>query len=458
MGGQIDVAVENSLVSLSGMVGSLAEKQAAGSIAESVRGVAKVNNELRVRGKRMPDPQLRKRIQNALAASPSLHEAGIRVNVQNGMVILLGSAETRALRNYAQEVVSNVRGVWEVRNDIEVDVGPDRSAEEIKREIEQRIAWDGTVSGDDLRVTVEGTEVELGGPVNSALERRAAVAAAWVPGVNNVDASNLQVIAPTRDDWVNWQRASTTVSNLLERTAVDPINIPFDRSDRLQRNAIRSALFYNPIVTTIPTVEVEEGVVTLSGRVDTLQQKMVAARVAGEVAGIKQVYNFIRVRPTLVPPDATVANRVRAALASDSYLPAAAIRVEADNGEVWLRGEVANTYLWGRAQEVAARVPGVALVHNRIRVPVPGAYDPPPLYLERGVLESETIYQNLQDRLFWQNFEDVQVQLDGGVVTLTGTVDTWAEKWSASRTALAAGAQEVNNLLQIAYPDGIFGS
>ena len=450
--GQIDFEINDAVVTLTGTVGSLAEKRAATRLVESIRGVDRVQNQLEVRGQQVPDARLRQEVHAALAQSPSLQDSRLGITVQDGQVELLGSTDTQAKKELAAEIVANVRGVRDVQNEIHLDSGPNRTEGEIKEEIQARIEWDSRISEENIAVQVEGTEVNLSGTVDTALERRAAVAAAWVPAVSQVDDSDLLVVGPTRQDWMSWQQS---VATLLERTAVDPVNLPYDRSDLLQRKAIRSALFYNPIVTTMPTVQVEEGVVTLSGRLDTLQQKMTAEQVAGEVAGVKRVYNFIRVRPNPVPPDNTLASRVRAALARDPYIAAAPVRIEAQAGEVWLRGEVNTTYLWGRAQEVAARVPGVSVVHNRLRVPVPGVDDPPPLYLERGVLRGESIFQNLRDRLFWQDFENVGVQVNGNVVTLTGTVESWAQKWSAYRQALAAGAEEVNNLIQVNYPDGL---
>jgi osmotically-inducible protein OsmY len=47
--------------------------------------------------------------------------------------------------------------------------------------------------------------------------------------------------------------------------------------------------------------------------------------------------------------------------------------------------------------------------------------------------------------------EEVSVTVDDGVVTLTGTVDTWSERQSAEENAYEGGAKDVMNDLRVNY-------
>jgi osmotically-inducible protein OsmY len=62
------------------------------------------------------------------------------------------------------------------------------------------------------------------------------------------------------------------------------------------------------------------------------------------------------------------------------------------------------------------------------------------------------IKDDIQDELFWSPFADadeVKVSVDNGVATLTGTVDSWNEFFSAAENAREGGATSVINKLKV---------
>ena len=64
------------------------------------------------------------------------------------------------------------------------------------------------------------------------------------------------------------------------------------------------------------------------------------------------------------------------------------------------------------------------------------------------------IKEDIDDELFWSPFvdsDDVSVSVDDGVAELTGTVDTWAERETATVNAIEGGAVTVDNDLSVRY-------
>ena len=60
----------------------------------------------------------------------------------------------------------------------------------------------------------------------------------------------------------------------------------------------------------------------------------------------------------------------------------------------------------------------------------------------------------MNDQLYWSPFVEagsVDVRVDGGVVILTGEVDTWGERNAAEENAWQGGAEDVRNELSVAH-------
>lgn len=114
------------------------------------------------------------------------------------------------------------------------------------------------------------------------------------------------------------------------------------------------------------------------------------------------------------------------------------------NGEVKLTGSVENEYERRRAEDAASEVDGVVNVDNRIVVSHASI---------AAVQKSDwEITQDIEDELYWSPFvnrSDVHVEVDDGVATLTGTVNTWAERIAAQKNAREGGAVSVENDLRV---------
>jgi osmotically-inducible protein OsmY len=113
-------------------------------------------------------------------------------------------------------------------------------------------------------------------------------------------------------------------------------------------------------------VTVRGGHLTLSGVVEWMYQKMAAERAVKYLRGVKSVFNQITLQPAVAPHD--VQKRITEALHRHADIDARGIHVEAEGSRVTLSGTVRSWMEKDEAQRAAWRVPGVAVVDNRINV------------------------------------------------------------------------------------------
>ena len=120
-------------------------------------------------------------------------------------------------------------------------------------------------------------------------------------------------------------------------------------------------------------VEVDKGVLQLSGFVDTKDKKAAALAVANKIDGATKVLDAIVVIPGSrtvgeTVDDTTLHAKVKAALAKTSVGDAVAITIDVYKGEVLLAGFVDKLSIADSAGDAAEGISGVKKVHNYIAV------------------------------------------------------------------------------------------
>ncbi len=116
-GFEIEVAAEGGAVTLTGRVDSDAAKTAAGEVAASVEGVQGVNNQLQVAGDAAhnqataSDEQLFDSLDKLMNSDERLGSMTLAPNIENGVVIINGSAENYEDLLYAAQAIKKIAGV-----------------------------------------------------------------------------------------------------------------------------------------------------------------------------------------------------------------------------------------------------------------------------------------------------------------------------------------------------------
>lgn len=448
---RIEAGVEEGIVTLSGTVSNILAKERAAKIAETVRGVRAVVNNIAVRPAATREPiEIERDILSALADDPAADAWQIVPKVAtNGVVTLTGTVDSWPERALAEKVVKGVRGVTEVNDSIEVNVDENRLDRDIKADIERTLRWDTLVDQALIGVAVDEGKVRLSGTVGSAAEWSRARLLAWTAGVKSVDASDLVVAKWTRDP-------ALRENKYIFRTE-DEIAEALDR-----------ALELDPRVTAEKVdTSVLADVVILRGRVDSLRSKQAAAEDARNTVGVFDVVNRIRVAPKEQIADAVLADSVGDALRRDPYVERFEIVVNVIDGTAHLNGMVDSYFEKARADLAAGNVKGVVAVVNNLDVrrdDKPYAYDPylgdPYVYdfdwytyQPRLTFKSDTkIKEDIESELWWSPFvnsDEITVTVDNGVATLEGSVETWAEFSAARENAFEGGATWVINDLSV---------
>lgn len=214
------------------------------------------------------------------------------------------------------------------------------------------------------------------------------------------------------------------------------------KGDIQLKQDVEDELQWDPAVTAERfAVQAKDGVVTISGTVDSFVDKHAAQVAIERVAGIVAVVVHIDVRlpQELERPDEDVAAAIGHALRWNAAVPAEAIRLTVENGAVTLRGEVDQDFQRRAAEDTVRRVRGVTSIANALTLR--DAAGPADL--------SQRITRALQ-RLAVVDASRVQVSVADGTVTLTGCLRNLSECRAAREATWdAPGVREVIDRLWV---------
>lgn len=454
-GERIDVRTNDGVVTLSGSVDNILAKDRALRLAKLVKGVRAVVNMIEVRPSVLrQDEAIRRDVRTALQLDYAVDADEVDpLTVSHGVVTLSGTVDSWSESRLAERTVKGVRGVTKVVNRLVIKPPVARPDREIEVEVRERLHWDALVDNALIDVFVENGTVRLAGTVGSAAEKSKAIADAWVTGAKFVDGGKLKVALWVRDPDLRRHKYGNLNDAEIEK-------------------AVERALRYDPRVgSQAIAVDVYGGIATLRGKVGQLSESRAAAQDAANTVGVSRAINRLKIKPGEPLRDDTIEKRLRAALGRAPFLERRELRVNVVGGIAHLYGEVDSGFEKSRADEVAAGVPGVIGVRNHLRVDPavrPYVYNPysdpwrspdypwenqPPRYSWRA---DEVIEQDIERELWWSPFVDadeVTVSVKNGTATLTGTVDSWSERWAARDNAYDGGAVRVVNRLKVRSED-----
>ena len=188
-------------------------------------------------------------------------------------------------------------------------------------------------------------------------------------------------------------------------------------------------------------VAVKDGIVTLTGAVDSYAKKLAAEEAAIRVHGVKAIANDIQVHLPGVSEntDTDLAQRAREVLLWDGEVPANNVKIMVSNGWITLEGEVEHAYQKEATEREISHLAGIKGVSNRIVVKPQVTPEPFQGNIARALV------RNAQT-----DARNIQVEVQGRRVILRGRVSSYAEKQAAEQAAWTQpGVADVENTLII---------
>jgi osmotically-inducible protein OsmY len=190
---------------------------------------------------------------------------------------------------------------------------------------------------------------------------------------------------------------------------------------QIQQDVIRELKWDTRVEETDVGVEVDNGIVTLTGTVSSYAKRIAAEEAAHRVHGVLDVANDIEIRVlgSAGRSDTDLARTVRQVLEWHAHIPHEHIETTVSNGWVTLDGFVDYWSQCAAAERAVLRIAGVHGVVNRIAV-------------KTRRLDPEDVRQTIEDALerrAEREARDLHVEVDDeGVVALSGFVRSWREK------------------------------
>ncbi|MBK7884587.1 MAG: BON domain-containing protein [Chitinophagaceae bacterium] len=207
---------------------------------------------------------------------------------------------------------------------------------------------------------------------------------------------------------------------------------------------VQNAIKWEPLLNAAEIgVTAKDGVVSLTGVVDSYSKKMEAENAAKKVIGVKALVEKIEVKfpNSWTKTNAEIANEVLTGLKNNWSVPNDKVTVKVEDGWVTLEGELPWNYQKEAAKNAVNYLAGVKGVTNNIKIKSES----------HDAIEKKDV-ENAIGRSWSVDDSDINVSVSGTTVTLTGTVNCWYQKEEAGRIAgNTPGIWHVKNELAVDY-------
>ncbi|RNL56051.1 BON domain-containing protein [Pedobacter jejuensis] len=212
------------------------------------------------------------------------------------------------------------------------------------------------------------------------------------------------------------------------------------------KNEVTEAIMLEPLLDTAHIeVSANEGIVTLSGTVDSYVKKRAAEHVAGMIPGVHAVEEKIKVKfgADEIKTDEALASDILKALAFSPDIIKDSISVLVEDGWVTLEGKVKWIAQKEEAERAVHHLPGVRMITNNISIRSESEDDVEKATIENALLRNWAI-----------DDQEIEVSVLDNQVTLMGKVHSIYQRNTAERIAWnAPGVCNVYNKLKIEYAD-----
>jgi osmotically-inducible protein OsmY len=215
------------------------------------------------------------------------------------------------------------------------------------------------------------------------------------------------------------------------------------RNEDLQKD-VQDAIKWEPLLNAAEIgVIAKDGIVTLTGTVDSYAKKLEAEDAAKNVAGVKALVEKIEIKmeSSAKNGDTEIAKDVLDSFKWNWEIPKDKVKVKVEKGWVTLEGELGWNYQKEAAKRSVNNIIGVKAVTNKITIKSE-THDE----IEKKDIEYALVRNSSLDS------EDISVKVSGNNVTLKGIVHSFYERGEAERIAWnAPGVWTVDNELVIEY-------
>lgn len=214
------------------------------------------------------------------------------------------------------------------------------------------------------------------------------------------------------------------------------------KSNEILQKEVMDAIKWEPLLHAAEIgVTAKDGIISLTGIVDSYAKKMEAETAARNVAGVKGVVEKIEIKfgSKYNMTDNDIAANALSALKLNMAVRINGLKVKVENGWITLEGEQSWNYQREAATNAVNYLFGVQGVTNNITIN-------PELHTAISKQDIEFAY----DRNWLLKHRNIQIDILGNKVTLNGTVNSWYEGREAERIAWnSPGVWLVDNKLFI---------
>lgn len=190
---------------------------------------------------------------------------------------------------------------------------------------------------------------------------------------------------------------------------------------------VQNAIKWEPLLNAAEVgVTAKDGIITLTGIVDSYAKKMEVENAAKKVMGVKAIVEKIEVKfsSSWTKTNAEIANEILTSLRANYSVPADKVKVKVEDGWVTLDGELSWNYQKEAAKNAVTFLTGVKGVTNNIKI--------------KSEILDQIEKQDVEDAISrnWNiNDSNIKVLVSGRTLTLSGIVNSWYQKDEVGRIA-----------------------
>ena len=215
-------------------------------------------------------------------------------------------------------------------------------------------------------------------------------------------------------------------------------------NEELQKD-VQNAIKWEPLLNAAEIgVTAKDGIITLTGSVNSYAKKSEAEMATKNVAGVKAVVEKIEIKfgsDWAKKDDNEIATEVLNAIKWNWEVPNDKVKLKVEKGWITLDGELSWNFQREAAKNAIKNLLGVTGVSNNITIKA-----------ESHDKIEKTKVEDALSRNWSINTQDIDVTVSGTAVTLSGTVSSWYQKDEAGRIAWnTPGIWTVNNELEVEY-------